>query len=89
MVSEDRCGGVLANEARDTLSSGSFAGKSGISDCPNNLNSEDLLHLSVSVNFLLSKRIFCFDVFRWFLSLDPYLISFFAGFSTDSWYFID
>lgn len=54
MVSEDQCGGVFANEARGTLSSGSFAEKSGISDCPNNLNSEDLLHLSVSVNFLLS-----------------------------------
>lgn len=47
MVSEDQCVGVLANEARDTLSSRSFAEKSG--DCPNNLNSEDLLHLSVSV----------------------------------------
>lgn len=54
MVSKDQCGGVFANEARDTLSSGSFAEKSGIPDCPNDLNSEDLLHLSVSVNFLLS-----------------------------------
>lgn len=54
MVSEDQCGGVLANKAQYTLSSGSFAENPGISDCPNNPNSEDLLHLSVSVNFLLS-----------------------------------
>lgn len=48
MVSEDQCEEVLTNEAQNTHSSGSFAHKSGISDCSNRLKSEDL-HLSVSV----------------------------------------